>query len=151
MKYFFFRFYNFTPFGGTSRPDLGQFFFEPTVIDNANMSMKCWNEETFGPIIAVGHYSDEKAMLEIANSGWHGLAAYLYSNDAAQCWRMADKIETGMLGINEIGISTVECPFGGTRESGVGREGGSSGIQSYLETKYSAFKNFGPTTSFCSF
>jgi len=122
--------------GGNSRPDLGQFFFEPTVIDGANLSMKCWNEETFGPIIAVGAYSDEKEMLKIANQGWHGLAAYLYSNDAAQCWRMAEKIETGMLGINEIGISTVECPFGGTRESGIGREGGSYGIQSYLETKY---------------
>jgi len=128
--------------GGTSRPDLGQFFYEPTVIDAANMTMKCWNEETFGPIIAIGEYSDEKEMLKTANSGWHGLAAYLYSNDAAQCWRMADKIETGMLGINEIGISTVECPFGGTRESGLGREGGSAGIQSYLETKYVNW-NFG--------
>lgn len=122
--------------GGNPRPDLGKFYFEPTLIENVTLDMIAFSEETFGPVTAVAKFSDENDVIEKANQGWHGLAAYFYSNDAAECWRVADQIETGMLGINEVAISTVECPFGGTRESGIGREGGEYGMEEYMEVKY---------------
>lgn len=121
--------------GGKARPDLGDCFFEPTLVSDVTNDMKLFSEEIFGPIVAVGKFHDEIQALEMANQGDHGLAAYMYSNDHKQIWRCAQAIETGMLGVNEVAISTIEYPFGGTRESGLGREGSKYGVESYVETK----------------
>ena len=121
--------------GGKARPDLGKSYFEPTLLTDMTNNMIGFTEEIFGPIVSVGSFNDENEALNIANQGQHGLAAYIYSNDQKEIWRVANKIETGMLGINQVAVSTIEYPFGGTRESGIGREGSKYGVDSYLETK----------------
>jgi len=122
--------------GGNRAVEAGELFFEPTLLVDCTEDMLCVEEEIFGPIVSVVKFEDEIDCLEKANKGLHGLAAYLYSNDASQIWRMAKVIETGMLGVNQAAISHAEYPFGGVRESGLGREGGSYGLEAYLETKY---------------
>jgi len=121
--------------GGKKRPDLGPCFFEPTLLADVTNEMDAFEYEIFGPIVAVGKFHDEVEGLEMANKGDHGLAAYMYSSDAGQIWRCSKQIETGMLGVNQVAISTIEYPFGGTRESGLGREGSKYGIESFTETK----------------
>ena len=121
--------------GGKTRPDLGKCFFEPTLLAGCDLSMDVFKYEIFGPILAVGKFNNESEAYELANDGEHGLAAYVYSNDHTEIWRATKNIETGMLGVNEVAISSIEYPFGGSRESGLGREGSKYGMNSFTEIK----------------
>ena len=93
-------------------------------------------EETFGPVAPLMKFETEEEVIRLANSTEFGLAAYFYSRDLARVWRVAEALETGMVGINEGLISTEVAPFGGVKESGIGREGSKYGLEEYLELKY---------------
>ena len=98
--------------------------------------MKFCAEETFGPFAAVIRFSDEDEAVRIANDTPYGLASYFYSTDVHRCWRVASALEAGMVGINAGLISNVAAPFGGVKESGLGREGSKYGLDEYMEVKY---------------
>uniref|UniRef100_A0A5F8H444 Succinate-semialdehyde dehydrogenase, mitochondrial n=1 Tax=Monodelphis domestica TaxID=13616 RepID=A0A5F8H444_MONDO len=120
---------------GGKRHSFGKNFFEPTLLSNVTTDMLCSQEETFGPLAPVIKFDTEEEALAIANSADVGLAGYFYSQDPAQIWRVAEQLEVGMVGVNEGLLSTVECPFGGVKQSGLGREGSKYGIDEYLELK----------------
>ncbi|XP_060100116.1 succinate-semialdehyde dehydrogenase, mitochondrial [Heteronotia binoei] len=124
---------------GGKRHSYGKNFFEPTLLSNVTTDMLCTQEETFGPLAPVIKFNTEEEALAIANSVNVGLAGYFYSRDPAQIWRVAECLEVGMVGINEGIVSSVECPFGGVKQSGLGREGSKYGIDEYLEIKYVCF------------
>jgi succinate-semialdehyde dehydrogenase/glutarate-semialdehyde dehydrogenase len=115
---------------------LGRTFYEPTLLTGVTLDMVMTQEETFGPVAGITRFRDEADALRIANDTPFGLAAYFYARDAARIWRVADALEAGMIGINTGLISTPEVPFGGMKESGLGREGSHDGIEEWLETKY---------------
>jgi succinate-semialdehyde dehydrogenase/glutarate-semialdehyde dehydrogenase len=115
---------------------LGRTFYEPTLLTGVTPDMAMTNEETFGPVAGIMRFRDEAEAVRIANDTPFGLAAYLYARDAARIWRIAEALETGMVGINTGILSTAEVPFGGVKESGLGREGSREGIEEWLETKY---------------
>jgi succinate-semialdehyde dehydrogenase/glutarate-semialdehyde dehydrogenase len=115
---------------------LGLTFFEPTLLTGVTLDMLMTNEETFGPVAGITRFRDEAEAVRIANDTPFGLAAYLYARDGARIWRVAEALEAGMVGINTGIISTAEVPFGGVKESGLGREGSHEGIEEWLETKY---------------
>uniref|UniRef100_A0A2R9B9W2 Succinate-semialdehyde dehydrogenase n=1 Tax=Pan paniscus TaxID=9597 RepID=A0A2R9B9W2_PANPA len=121
---------------GGKRHQLGKNFFEPTLLCNVTQDMLCTHEETFGPLAPVIKFNTEEEAIAIANAADVGLAGYFYSQDPAQIWRVAEQLEVGMVGVNEGLISSVECPFGGVKQSGLGREGSKYGIDEYLELKY---------------
>ena len=114
-------------------------FFEPTVIVNANMKMHFFKEEIFGPIAPIYKFENDEDVIEMANNTDYGLAAYFFSENISRCWKTAEKLEYGMIGINEGLISTEVAPFGGMKYSGYGREGSKYGILNYLEIKYLCF------------
>ncbi|HRE50367.1 MAG TPA: NAD-dependent succinate-semialdehyde dehydrogenase [Flavitalea sp.] len=116
-------------------------FFQPTVLTNATPAMRVAKEEIFGPVAPVFRFHTEKEAIDMANDTEYGLAAYFYSRDVARCWRVAEALEYGMVGINEGLISTELAPFGGIKQSGLGREGSKYGIDEYLEIKYMCFGN----------
>ncbi len=115
---------------------LGGTFYEPTVIAEASLKMDMAHEEIFGPVAACFRFHDEAEAIALANATDSGLASYFYTRDMARAWRVADALEAGIVGINEGVISTVQSPFGGIKESGMGREGSKYGIQDYMSTKY---------------
>ncbi|GBL59694.1 NAD-dependent succinate-semialdehyde dehydrogenase [Pseudomonas citronellolis] len=121
---------------GGQRHALGGTFYEPTVLAEANAGMLIAGEETFGPVAACFRFRDEAEVLRLANDTPYGLSAYFYSRDIGRVWRMAEGLEAGMVGINEGIISTEVAPFGGIKESGLGREGSKYGLDDYLEIKY---------------
>ena len=121
---------------GGRRHALGGTFFEPTILTEASNDMLIAQEETFGPVAACFRFKDEAQVLALANDTPFGLSAYFYSRDIGRVWRMAEGLETGMVGINEGIISTEVAPFGGIKESGLGREGSKYGLDDYLELKY---------------
>ncbi len=121
--------------GGKSHA-LGGTFFEPTVLADASLDMKIANEETFGPVAALFRFSSEDQAIQIANDTRSGLAAYFYTRDLGRAWRVSEALEYGIVGINEGIISTEVAPFGGIKESGIGREGSRYGIDDFLEIKY---------------
>lgn len=121
---------------GGRRHALGGTFYEPTVLAEANSQMLIASEETFGPVAACFRFRDESEVLSLANDTPYGLSAYFYSRDIGRVWRMAEGLEAGMVGINEGIISTEVAPFGGIKESGLGREGSKYGIEDYVEIKY---------------
>ncbi|MFR0691387.1 NAD-dependent succinate-semialdehyde dehydrogenase [Enterobacterales bacterium AE_CKDN230030158-1A_HGKHYDSX7] len=121
---------------GGRRHALGGTFYEPTVLAEANPQMLIASEETFGPVAACFRFRDESEVLNLANDTPYGLSAYFYSRDIGRVWRMAEGLEAGMVGINEGIISTEVAPFGGIKESGLGREGSKYGIEDYVEIKY---------------
>ncbi len=121
---------------GGNRHALGQTFFEPTVITGATSEMSFSTDEIFGPLAAVFKFEDEEDAVAAANATDYGLAAYAYTKDLARAFRMNEGLEYGMVGINSGLITTVEAPFGGVKESGMGKEGGSQGLEDYLITKY---------------
>ena len=121
---------------GGKRHELGGTFFEPTVLGDATEEMLMAKEETFGPVAALYRFSTEEEAIRMANNTEFGLASYFYSRDIGRIWRVAGALECGMVGINEGIISTEVAPFGGTKESGNGREGSKYGIEDYLEIKY---------------
>ena len=123
---------------GGQRHKLGGTFFQPTVITGANDQMLCATEEIFGPVSMVFKFSNEAEVIEAANNTQFGLASYIYTNDLNRSFRMHEALEYGMIGINSGLITTVEAPFGGVKESGIGKEGGSQGLTDYLSLKYTS-------------
>jgi succinate-semialdehyde dehydrogenase/glutarate-semialdehyde dehydrogenase len=115
---------------------LGRTFYEPTLLTGVTLDMAMTNEETFGPVAGITRFRDEAEAIRIANDTPFGLAAYLYARDAARIWRVAEALESGMVGINTGLLSTAEVPFGGVKESGLGREGAHHGIEEWIEWKY---------------
>jgi succinate-semialdehyde dehydrogenase/glutarate-semialdehyde dehydrogenase len=121
---------------GGHRSPLGGSFFEPTVLADVTTDMIITREETFGPVAPLYRFKDEHEAIKMANDTEFGLAAYFYSRDIGRIWRVAEALEYGIVGINEGLISTEIAPFGGMKESGIGREGSKYGIEDYLEVKY---------------
>ncbi|MEE9590270.1 MAG: NAD-dependent succinate-semialdehyde dehydrogenase [Hyphomicrobiaceae bacterium] len=121
---------------GGKRHDRGGSFFEPTVLANVTTEMKVTHEETFGPVAPLFRFKTDDEAIELANDTEFGLAAYFYSKDLARVWRVGEALEYGIVGINEGIISTEVAPFGGVKESGLGREGSHHGIEEFLEMKY---------------
>jgi succinate-semialdehyde dehydrogenase/glutarate-semialdehyde dehydrogenase len=121
---------------GGKRHSLGGLFFEPTILANVDPSMKVTKEETFGPVAPLFRFKTDEDAIRMANDTEFGLAAYFYARDLARVWRVAEGLESGIVGINTGLISTAEAPFGGVKESGLGREGSKYGIEDYLEVKY---------------
>ena len=121
---------------GGKRHALGGLFYEPTVLANVTTSMKVTNEETFGPVAPVFRFKTEQEAIKMANDTEFGLASYFYARDIGRVWRVAEAIESGMVGINVGIISNEVAPFGGVKQSGLGREGSKYGIEEFLEVKY---------------
>jgi succinate-semialdehyde dehydrogenase / glutarate-semialdehyde dehydrogenase len=121
---------------GGKRHALGGTFFEPTVLADVTTDMVITKEETFGPVAPVYRFKSEEEAVKMANDTEFGLAAYFYSRDIGRIWRVAEGLEYGIVGINEGIISTEIAPFGGMKESGIGREGSKYGIEEFLEVKY---------------
>jgi succinate-semialdehyde dehydrogenase/glutarate-semialdehyde dehydrogenase len=121
---------------GGGRHALGHTFFEPTVIKGVTPEMRFANEETFGPVAPLFRFSSDDEVIRLANATEFGLAAYFYSSHIARIWRVAERLECGMVGVNTGVISNEVAPFGGIKESGQGREGSHYGIDEYLTIKY---------------
>jgi succinate-semialdehyde dehydrogenase / glutarate-semialdehyde dehydrogenase len=121
--------------GRSSRFDKG-YFFEPTVIREVNGQMKVMTEEPFAPVMPLLDFSKLDDVIAAANSTPYGLAAYVFTNDLTVATRMAEGLEAGIIGINDPVPATPQCPFGGMKESGLGRELGIEGLDAYLETKF---------------
>ena len=121
---------------GGERHALGGTFFQPTVLRDVTPSMRICREETFGPVSAVCKFESEAEAIALANDTEFGLAAYFYTRDLGRAWRVGEALEYGIVGINEGIISTETAPFGGFKESGIGREGSKYGIEDYTEIKY---------------
>lgn len=121
---------------GGKRHKLGGTFFEPTVLGEINASMLIAHEETFGPVAALFRFATEDQALALANDTRFGLASYLYTRDLGRTWRVAEGLEYGIVGVNTGIISTEIAPFGGIKESGIGREGSKYGIEEFIEIKY---------------
>jgi succinate-semialdehyde dehydrogenase/glutarate-semialdehyde dehydrogenase len=121
---------------GGARHALGGTFFQPTVLVDVTPDMRVAREETFGPVAPLFRFHTEEEAIAMANDTQYGLAAYFYSRDLGRVWRVAEALEYGMVGVNSGIISTAVAPFGGVKQSGVGREGAKYGIEEYLEIKY---------------
>lgn len=122
--------------GGTADTQLAPTFFPPTVVTGVTSTMRLFREEIFGPVAPVTIFNTEDEAVALANDTEFGLAAYFYGRDIGRVWRVAERLEYGMVGINEGAISNAAAPFGGVKESGIGREGSHYGIDEYLEIKY---------------
>jgi succinate-semialdehyde dehydrogenase/glutarate-semialdehyde dehydrogenase len=121
---------------GGRRHARGGTFFEPTVIADVTPEMKVSREETFGPVAPIYRFATEEEALRLANDTEFGLAAYCFTRDLARAWRVSEQLEYGIVGLNSGIISTEVAPFGGVKESGMGREGSRYGIEDYLVVKY---------------
>jgi len=121
---------------GGKRHALGGSFFEPTILTGVTSQMAVAREETFGPVAPLFRFKTEEEVIKLANDTEFGLAAYFYSKDLGRVWRVAEQVEYGIVGINTGIISTEVAPFGGVKESGIGREGSKYGIEDFLEVKY---------------
>jgi succinate-semialdehyde dehydrogenase/glutarate-semialdehyde dehydrogenase len=121
---------------GGQRHELGGCFYEPTVISGANSEMELAHAETFGPVAPLFRFDTEEEAIRLANATPYGLASYIFTRDLDRMFRVCDALETGIVGVNEGAISNEVAPFGGIKESGIGREGSYYGIEEYVETKY---------------
>ncbi len=121
---------------GGKRHAKGSTFFEPTVLADVQTNMKITHEETFGPVAPLFRFKTEQELIKLANDTEYGLASYFYSRDIGRIWRVAEALEYGIVGINVGIISNEVAPFGGMKESGIGREGSKYGIEEFLEVKY---------------
>ena len=121
---------------GGQRHALGGTFYQPTVLRDASMEMRLAHEETFGPVAPLFRFSDEAEAIAMANATEFGLAGYFYTRDLARAWRVAEALECGIVGINTGLVSTEVAPFGGIKQSGIGREGSRHGLDEYTELKY---------------
>ncbi len=128
---------------GGKRHELGGNFFQPTILTNVPCDAKVFHEETFGPVAPLFRFKTEEEAIRLANDTEFGLAAYFYSRDVGRIFRVAEALESGIIGINEGIISTAIAPFGGVKASGLGREGSKYGIDEYLEIKYLALGGIG--------
>ncbi len=128
--------------GGQHHPR-GDLFYEPTILTRVTQQMAITNSEIFGPVAPLIPFDSEADVIRFANDTPYGLACYFYSRDVTRCWRVSEQLEYGMVGINDGIISTEVAPFGGVKESGLGREGAAEGLDEYLETKYLCFGGIG--------
>ncbi len=126
--------------GGASH-ELGGLFFQPTVLSNVSPAMKITHEETFGPVAPLYRFTTDQQAIELANDTPFGLAAYFYSQNIKRVWQVAESLEVGIIGINAGIISSEVAPFGGVKESGIGREGSKYGIDEFVEIKYLCLGN----------
>lgn len=131
---------------GGRRHALGHSFFEPTVLADVKPSMLVAREETFGPLAPLFRFESEDEVVAMANDTEYGLASYFYARDIARVWRVAERLEYGMVGVNTGLISNEVAPFGGVKQSGVGREGSRYGIEDYLVIKYINMAGIGPAS-----
>ncbi len=114
----------------------GPNFFVPTLLTGVTPKMKVWREENFAPVAGVTAYGDDDEVIELANDTEYGLAAYVYTHDIRRIWKLLRALEYGMVSVNSVKMTGPPVPFGGVKQSGLGREGGNTGIDEYLETKY---------------
>jgi succinate-semialdehyde dehydrogenase/glutarate-semialdehyde dehydrogenase len=121
---------------GGARHPLGGTFYQPTVLAGILPAMRFSCEETFGPVVGISRFSREADALRLANDTPTGLAMYAYTRDVGRLWRTIDRAEYGVIGMNTGLVSNATAPFGGMKESGLGREGGHQGLDEWLETKY---------------
>jgi len=124
---------------GGKRHALGGTFYEPTVLTGVTPAMQIFREETFGPVAPLIRFNDDAEVIELANRTEFGLASYFYSRDIGRIWRVAEALEYGMVGVNTGLITTEVAPFGGMKQSGLGREGAKYGIEEFVEVKYVCF------------
>lgn len=122
--------------GGGRVPELGANFYAATVLGGATTEMRIFREETFGPVAPLFKFESEAEAVAMANDTPYGLAAYFYTKDLGRAWRVSEALEYGMVGVNEGVISTEVAPFGGVKESGLGREGSYYGTEEFVEPKY---------------
>ena len=122
-----------------SKEEIDRSFLAPSILVNVHPNMRISKEEIFGPVAPIYAFHSEEEVLQLANDTSFGLAAYFYGKDYAKIWRVAEQLEYGMVGINTSSISTPLAPFGGVKESGIGREGSKYGIEEFLEIKYLCF------------
>lgn len=127
--------------GGKPATHLGKLFYEPTILTGIKEDMLLYNEEVFGPVISIIKFETEEEGMSIANSCNRGLAGYIFSENISQIFRVSSHLEVGMVGVNEGLISTAEAPFGGIKESGLGREGSHHGIEDFTYIKYTCVGN----------
>jgi succinate-semialdehyde dehydrogenase/glutarate-semialdehyde dehydrogenase len=123
--------------GGHKRDGAG-YFFDPTVLTNVGGDARLLREEIFGPVAPVVGFDDEDAAIAAANDTEYGLVAYVYTSDLKRAFRVCERLQTGMVGLNQGMVSNAAAPFGGVKQSGFGREGGREGIEEYLSVKYVA-------------
>ncbi|GAA4353906.1 NAD-dependent succinate-semialdehyde dehydrogenase [Variovorax defluvii] len=122
--------------GGSRLPAVGPNYFAPTVLTGADATMACSCEETFGPVVPLTRFENEDEVVAAANDTPFGLAAYFYSRDVRRIWRVAEALETGIVGVNEGALAAEAAPFGGVKDSGYGREGSVHGLDDFLHIKY---------------
>lgn len=127
--------------GGTPLPDLGPLFYAPTLMTGVTKEMNIYNKEIFGPVAVIHKFETEEEVIEKSNDTPVGLSGYFYSQDLSQVFRVAKRLDVGMVGVNEGLISTAEAAFGGVKESGLGREGSKHGVEDFLEIKYVCIGN----------
>jgi succinate-semialdehyde dehydrogenase/glutarate-semialdehyde dehydrogenase len=123
--------------GGQARDGSG-YFYEPTVLGDVPEGARVLTEEIFGPVAPVKGFGSEEEAVAAANATEYGLVAYVYTSDLKRALRVSEGLETGMIGLNQGMVSNAGAPFGGVKQSGIGREGGNEGIHEFLETKYVA-------------
>ena len=121
---------------GGKRHSLGGSFYQPTILADVKAGMKITKEETFGPVAPIIRFKEENEVVKMANDTEFGLASYFYTRDLGRAWRVSEALEYGIVGLNVGIISTEVAPFGGMKESGLGREGSKYGIDDFLEVKY---------------
>ncbi|MGC3872152.1 NAD-dependent succinate-semialdehyde dehydrogenase [Halomonas sp. GXIMD04776] len=121
---------------GGAPADNGACFYQPTVLTNVDKNMRLFKEEIFGPVAPIFRFKDEAEAIAMANDTEVGLASYIYTRDIGRAWRVSEGVEYGMVGVNEVAITSEVIPFGGIKESGLGREGSKYGVDDYLEMKY---------------
>ena len=124
---------------GGKRHALGGSFFQPTLLSGVTADMQIFREETFGPVAPLIPFKTDAEVIELANRTEYGLASYFYSRDIGRAWRVAEALEYGMVGINTGLMVTEVAPFGGVKQSGLGREGSKYGIDEFVEVKYVCF------------
>lgn len=129
---------------GGKRHGRGGLFFEPSVLVDVPRNARLLQEEIFGPVAALVKFETEQDVIALANATEFGLASYFYARDIGRVWRVARAIQAGIIGVNEGIVSTAEAPFGGIKQSGVGREGSRYGIDDYLEIKYVCMGGLAP-------
>jgi len=125
---------------GGAAHERGGNFYQPTVLADVTTNMRVAREETFGPVAPLFRFETDEEVVQMANDTEFGLAAYFLNRDVARCWRIGEALEYGMVGINTGMISNEVAPFGGIKQSGIGREGSKYGIEDYLEIKYLCFE-----------
>lgn len=132
-----------TALTGGLKHEAGELFFQPTVLTNVKPDMAIANEEIFGPVAPIMTFENEEEAIALANDTPYGLAAYFYTNDLGRAWRVSEGLEYGMVALNTGALSNVAAPFGGVKQSGIGREGSHHGIDEYLELKYVCMAGLG--------